>query len=128
MGSFTSCAEVTNEILDLLNLINSDHQIEYGLYEVFGDIGTFILLLIEIKIINNFNEERIIWPQERLCDIISKWETYKQTVEAQGLNTTYHILFKQQIFLNPKEEVKDETRNLLVFNSVPFPSFLALLY
>src|SRR5690349_4141909 len=52
--------------------------------------------------------ERMIWPQERICDIIAKWDSYKRTVESQGLNSTFHILFKQQLYLNPKEVITDE--------------------
>lgn len=40
------CAEVADEILDLLGIRKSEHKVEYGLYEVFGDIGnSFIISL-----------------------------------------------------------------------------------
>lgn len=114
--SFSTCSDVNQEVLAFLGLNKGEHHFEYGLYEVFGDLGTNLRWYSNYYYL--FSAERMIWPQERICDIIAKWETYKRNVEQQGLNSSFHILFKQQLFLNPKEEINEETRALLTFNSV----------
>ena len=64
---------------------------------------------------NYIRLERIVWPDERISDIICKWENY--TLEGDK-PSEFYLFFKQQIFINPKEELHDEIITLLTYHSV----------
>jgi hypothetical protein len=95
LDSFTSAYEVCKEMLRHLGLL--EHSGIFGLYEVQGNL------------------ERIVWPDERISDIICKWENY--TLEGDK-PSEFYLFFKQQIFINPKEELHDEIITLLTYHSV----------
>lgn len=103
--SFTTTQDVCDEILSMVG-IDTVHLKEFNLYEVSGEYGKHLMFLFTFLTYNN--TERSLWPEERICDIVSKWEIYKKTIAGTGVNVSFSLLFKQQIFLMDEQvEIAD---------------------
>jgi hypothetical protein len=73
-----------------------------------------------------FRPERSIWPDERICDIISKWEIYKKSITGKGVTVSFAFLFKQQIFLmDEKVEIADVS--ILAYHQVLLLSLMMVV-
>lgn len=52
--------------------------------------------------------ERSLWADERISDVIAKWEIFKKSIAGSGFTVSFAFMFKQQIFLmDEKVEISD---------------------
>lgn len=85
INAFTTAKELVNSISELLGIPPRKFS-PYGLYEGFHGL------------------ERLVKPETRIYDVISRWETYGVTMTERNIPTAFALHFKRYLVLDEEEQ------------------------